>query len=233
MAVPSLILVGANKGGVGKTMMTRLLIDYLAVKATNYRVYDGQSPAGSVKRFYPIATVVDSTTTEGQMQVLDGVSKAPVTIVDLPAGTLTATLTLLRDLRVLYDVASKRMRLIVLHALGPSTDSLLEAAEVSAALADGGLHYLVKNCVNDERFEWEPGTHKWATDSIAPAGILNIPHMNGTARERVDKSAMDFTDFTTDEQESFVLRRLVSKWLTDCYTQLDGCNLKAVLQPTA
>ena len=50
---PTLILVGADKGGVGKTTVSRILLDYFARKNVLTRAFDTENPRGSLKRFYP------------------------------------------------------------------------------------------------------------------------------------------------------------------------------------
>ena len=47
---PTVILVGADKGGVGKTTITRTLIDYLAMKHVPRRAFDTEAPKGALKR---------------------------------------------------------------------------------------------------------------------------------------------------------------------------------------
>ena len=50
---PTVILVGADKGGVGKTTLARTLLDYLSRKNVMARCYDTEWPRGTLKRFYP------------------------------------------------------------------------------------------------------------------------------------------------------------------------------------
>ena len=55
---PTVILVGADKGGVGKTTLARTLLDYLSRKNVLARCYDTEWPRGTLKRFYPTTTEV-------------------------------------------------------------------------------------------------------------------------------------------------------------------------------
>ena len=74
---PTLILVGADKGGVGKTTMSRALLDYFARKNVLTRAFDTENPRGSLKRFYPaIAEVIDLGNVAHQMKVLDTMETA-------------------------------------------------------------------------------------------------------------------------------------------------------------
>src|SRR5207253_7093542 len=50
---PTVILVGADKGGVGKTIVARTLLDYLVANNVPARAFDTEAPKGTLKRFHP------------------------------------------------------------------------------------------------------------------------------------------------------------------------------------
>lgn len=225
MTAPMLMLVGANKGGVGKTTVCRLLLEHLNAPGMGYKVYDSESPRGSLVRFWADAKIVDLSRTQDRMEVLDGVAHAPVTVVDVRAGSMIALLRTASDLGLLEDAAADRMRLTVVHVLGPSVDSLGEAAEVASFMATGSRHYLVKNSVTDETFEWEHGSQRWAFDAIAPSGVISVPHLDGVTREATDMRGGTFGAFERDERLSMVQRRTLRKWLRDVGEQLDFVKL--------
>ena len=45
MAKPVVIVVGADKGGVGKTTVSRTLLDYFSANNVPTRAFDTESPA--------------------------------------------------------------------------------------------------------------------------------------------------------------------------------------------
>src|SRR5688572_15634886 len=68
---PALIVVGADKGGVGKTTVSRLLLDYLASRKTPARAFDAEHPRGTLARFHGDTTeIVDLTQTADQMKII-------------------------------------------------------------------------------------------------------------------------------------------------------------------
>src|SRR5262245_58088725 len=79
MAKPAVIVVGADKGGVGKTTVSRTLLDYFSANNVATRAFDTESPRGTLKRFHPdITEIVDISTTADQMKILDTLSGGPV-----------------------------------------------------------------------------------------------------------------------------------------------------------
>lgn len=223
----SLIVVASNKGGAGKTTTARLLLDYLSVEQNRMPVFDGQAPAGSLKRFCPAAEIAALDTTAGRMRLLDSLGDRP-TLADLPAGLASETLQFFHDAGFLDDAAKGLARIAVVHVLGQSVDSLSEAADVAARLAEGGDHYVVKNCVTDDRFEWSAGTHAAALARIAPKGIAEIAHLDGTAREAADVAGGTFRAFEMDETKSYTLRRIVTKWSRDAFASFDKAGFRTL-----
>ena len=72
MAKPAVILVGADKGGVGKTTVARTLLDYFTAHQVPMRAFDTEAPKGTLKRFHPDLTdVVDMTKVPDQMKIFD------------------------------------------------------------------------------------------------------------------------------------------------------------------
>ena len=81
-AKPAVILVGSDKGGVGKTTVTRTLLDYYRAKKVPTSAYD-TSPHGTLKRFHPDVTeVVDIASIPDQMRVFDTLKASDVTLID-------------------------------------------------------------------------------------------------------------------------------------------------------
>src|SRR5713226_5007502 len=96
---PAVILVGADKGGVGKTTVTRTLLDYFTANNVPIRAFDTEAPRGTLKRFHPdIVEVLDLTSVPDQMRIFDTLGTAEVTVIDVRAGMLSPTLNALRNI---------------------------------------------------------------------------------------------------------------------------------------
>ncbi len=162
MAKPTLILVGADKGGVGKTTIARTLLDYFTAHHVPTRAFDSESPKGTLKRFHPeVSDVVDATVVADQMRIIDTLSTtdATVTVVDVRAGLLSPTLRSLRDIGFLDAVKKGQITFVVFHILGSSIASLNEIEETAPFTVDA-KYFLVKNFINNTSFfEWDQATH--------------------------------------------------------------------------
>src|SRR5215472_359895 len=157
MAKPALILVGADKEGVGKTTVARTLLDYFTAHHVPTRAFDTETPKGTLKRFHrDVSEVVDATAVADQMRIIDTLSTtdATVTVVDVRAGLMSPTLDALRDIGFLEAVKKGQITFVVFHILGSSIASLNESFTTDAE------YFLVKNFINNTNFfEWDQATH--------------------------------------------------------------------------
>ena len=241
MAKPAVILVGADKGGVGKTTVARSLLDYLIAHNIPTRAFDTESPKGTLRRFHPdITEVVDLTSTADQMKVFDSVSTSGVqiTVIDVRAGLLTITLRALRDIGFLDAAKKSQVTFAVFHILGPSISSLDEIAETSGLVGEFS-YFLVKNFINNTTFfEWDPATYNTYFKKLKGANEITIPKLNEMACEQVEIASVPYVSFVANKgadnqaaNYSFVLRGYVRHWLGNVWAEFDRIKLIDMVAP--
>jgi hypothetical protein len=239
MAKPAVILVGADKGGVGKTTIARTLLDYFASRKIATRAFDTEYPKGTLKRFHPgLTEVVNVTSVRDQMKIFDTVesSGTQVTLIDIKAGLMTPTLEALRDIGFIDMTKRGDLAFAVFHILGPSIASLDEIAETSKFLLDA-RYFLVKNFINNTSFfEWDEGTYNSYFNKIPHAVEIVVPKLSEMACEKVEVSAVPFATFIADKTAngqsagySFVLRGYVRHWLNGVFAEYDRVRLTEIL----
>lgn len=237
---PTLILVGADKGGVGKTTTSRALLDYFARRNVLARAFDTEHPRGTLRRFYPsITQIIDLESVADQMKVLDTMSSAAqkVTVVDLRAGALSTALDTFEKIGILEAARSGQFDLGLFHVVGPSIASLDEMGEV--AKFTKGIDYVVaRNFINETNFfEWDEKTFKKYFAGLSNAREIEVPKLNEMAYEAVDLAGATYSDFIANKKQngdeakfSFVLRGYVRKWRADLDAEFDKLELiKSIL----
>jgi hypothetical protein len=239
MAKPTVVVVGADKGGVGKTTVARTLLDYFTAHHVPVRAFDTESPKGTLKRFHPdISEIVDATSVSDQMRIFDTLSTtdASVTVLDVRAGLLSPTLRSLRDIGFLDAVKKGQLTFVVFHILGSSIASLNEIEDTSSFAVDG-KYFLVKNFINNTSFfEWDQATHASYFRKFKDAVEITIPKLNEMAYEQVELASVPFLTFVANKgpkQEpanySFVLRGYVRHWLGNVWGEYDRIKLNEIV----
>ena len=237
MARPAVIIVGADKGGVGKTTVSRTLLDYFTARKIAARAFDTESPKGTLKRFHKDSTtVVDLTQVPDQMRIFDTLNESQVTIIDVRAGLLSPTLRALRDIGFIDAAKKNQVTFAVFHILGPTIASLDEIADAAALLNDA-RYFLVKNFINNTHFfEWDQATYDSYFKKVKNAVELTVPKLNEMASEQVELAAVPFLSFIANKgargeqaSYSFVLRGYVRHWLGTVWAEYDRIRLSEIL----
>ena len=232
---PVVIVVGADKGGVGKTTVSRTMLDYLQSKDVPVRAFDTETPRGTLKRFHGSQTeVVDITTTPGQMRIFDSLMNGSpaVNLIDVRAGVMSTALKSLKEIGFLEAVKAGQITFMVFHVLGSSIASLDEIVD-TAAFMEGVKYHLVKNHVsNNTFFEWDKDVYESYFSKIQGAVGVEIPKLDEMAFEQVETAAVPFLKFVADKNAfdetakfSFVLRGRVRHWLADVWSEYDRIGL--------
>jgi hypothetical protein len=235
MTKPAVVLIGADKGGVGKTTVSRTLLDYFAHHHVRARAFDTEVPRGTLKRFHPSVTdVVDIDHVPDQMRIFDTVNstEATVSLIDIRAGLLSPTLRALRDIGFIEAAKKDQITFVVFHILGPSIASLDEIAETAAYLGDA-KYLMVKNFINNPHFfEWDEATYASYFKRVPDAVEITVPKLVEMATEQVELASVPFASFIANKKQggdsasySFVLRGYVRHWLGNVWSEYDRIGL--------
>lgn len=232
---PTLVFVGAQKGGVGKTTISRLLLHWLEENRRSHVAFDTEVPFGSLIRFYRDKTeLLDIDDVAAQMRVFDAVhadSSGSAFVVDLRAGYLYRILDLLGDLRILRDAQEGAFNIIFLHIMSGSLESIREISETVDRFS-GARHIVVTNPANGlDLTDWETSDVRASFERVG--GIeLNIPALNKLAYNENDRSGATFSQFINNKQPngleanySYVLRAYTRDWVLKSMAQIDRINL--------
>jgi hypothetical protein len=239
MSRPAVLIVGADKGGVGKTTIARTLLDYFTARKVPIRAFDTEAPKGTLKRFHPELTdVVDVNLVPDQMRIFDTLSESQITMIDVRAGLLSPTLRALRDIGFIDAAKKGQITFAVFHILGPTIASLDEIAEASDFVNDA-KYFLVKNFINNTHFfEWDQKTYDAYFRRIKDAVEVTIPKLNEMACEQVELAAVPFLTFIANKGSngeaasySFVLRGYVRHWLGNVWGEYDRIRLTDIVNP--
>lgn len=219
MSSPLMIIVAADKGGVGKTTVARVLLDYAARKGTAVRAFDTEPGAGVLKRFYPAAESLAIETVPGQMRIVDSASSEAVTLVDARAGMMTSIIKAFGKINLLEDVRNGVLRLVIFHVVGPTFASGSEFEPVAIGFAGAKVVHVRNWTKDDSRFAPQP----------PGAVLIDFPCLNEEAYLKVDSLGVGYAGFTKDPQQSRTLRGYVVSWEADCFAGLDKSGLGTML----
>ncbi len=223
-AVPLVIMVGADKGGVGKTTVARIMDDYLQRRRVNRKVFDAQFPGGDLKRLVSSASVVNMDNVDDQMRTFDSVEG--VSVLDCAAGGLTPTIAKLRQVGLLEDVSEGKLALAVLHVLGQSVSSMEEMLATARSLGPGCHYYPVKNLQTEYGFqEWETDPKYAAVLKELEPVTIHVPHLVDRAAVEVQRAEVSFDTFALDGHRSRMMTGYVRDFMRSACAEFDRVGL--------
>ena len=139
MASPSIIaLVCSDRHRNGKTLLARVLVDFLLLEGRDPYCLDLGFPEGALRSYFPGRTaLVDFGHVSGKMKVFDRILAGPGRdyVIDLPAQQLAPVCEAMADLEFRKASQDKAFRLVVFYIVDETVDSLKAAAAVEDILA--------------------------------------------------------------------------------------------------
>ncbi len=218
MTSPLIVIVGADKGGVGKTTLSRAVLDYVEKRGAVSRPFDTEPGEGALRRFFPSTEMLNVDTVPGQMKLIDAANREAVTVVDCRAGLLTPIMRAFQRINLLEDIRNGSLRLLVLHVVGPTVSSASEIDEVISGFTGARVVH-VRNRINPD-----------AAFAACSGVSIDVPNLDEESCETVDRLGVSFAKFAADPKQSRVLRGYVGAWLADVYAALDASGLGALLR---
>jgi hypothetical protein len=241
VTIPVIFVVGADKGGTGKTTLCRVLLDWLdehLPPGSILRTFDTQLPLGNLKRFRSGVDVVNINDVEDQMKVFDNVEDAQATVVDVCAGNLFSILETLDKAGLLKDIASGAVRMVVMHVVGPNIASMEEIGEVMARIGGGAVRpVLIKNHYTKTKFKVAEDPRYAEALRLAAPGTINVPQLASEAMEEIEMQGVGFAQFIKGldvnnqplpKRNSRMLVGYTAQWLQSVWGEFDRVNIANV-----
>jgi len=221
-------LIGGEKGGVGKSLMARLLAQYMIDRELPFLGFDTDRSHGALLRFYPAHA---SPIAIDRVESLDGIIESAVEepgrriLVDLAAQTHDSLAAWIDEAGVLGLAEELDLAFFYWHVMDTGRDS----ADLLRRLLDRfgtGLRYvLVRNQVRGNDFGALEQSGEQARAIGLGAQVISIRKLHESAINRIDSTSSTFWKATSSQSDSSGLgmmdRQRVRTWLRDTYREID------------
>ncbi len=226
-------LIGGEKGGVGKSVVARVLAQYMIDKGIPFLGFDTDRSHGSLLRFYAdfaSPVVVD------RYESLDAVVEAASenrdkrVLVDLAAQTHEALVTWMDESGVLEALGDNGLSLSYWHVMDSGKDSVDLLKKLLDRFGSRLNYVLVLNHVRGENFEiLEKSGEKERALSLH-AKIVTLKRLHEAVIRKIDAGSTSFwaakNKSETDVKGLGMLeRQRVKVWLKSAYEQIDSVRI--------
>lgn len=226
-------LIGGEKGGVGKSLVARILAQYLIDKEVPFLGFDTDRSHGALMRFY---AGFASPVVLDHAEALDAVVEAAIAqpdrrvLVDLAAQTHELLAKWMDEAGVLDVAAEAGFALYYWHVMDAGKDSVDLLAKLLARFGDGLRYVLVLNQVRGDDFSILKQSGVEARALELGARTVSIKRLNEGVIQKIDASSSSFwAAKTAGDKGNAALglmdRQRVKMWLRAAYLEIDAVGV--------
>jgi hypothetical protein len=223
-------LVGGEKGGVGKSVVARVLAQYMIDKGIPFLGFDTDRSHGSLLRFYAdfaSPVVVD------RYESLDAIVEAASdnrdkrVLVDLAAQTHEALVSWMDESGVLEALGDNGLSLTYWHVMDSGRDSVDLLAKLLDRFGSRLNYVLVLNHVRGENFEiLEKSGEKQRALSLR-AKTVTLKRLHEAVIRKIDAGSTSFWAAKNKSESEIkglglLERQRVKIWLKHAYEEIDA-----------
>ncbi len=226
-------LIGGEKGGVGKSIVARLLAQYLIDRQIPFVGFDTDRSHGALMRFYAgFASPVQID----RYEMLDNIIEAAVempdrrVLVDLAAQTHEPLKRWIDESGVLEVAADTGTTLHYWHVMDNGRDSLDLLGRLLNEYGDKVQHVIVRNQLRGDDFKLLDASPALAQAQALGARTLTIKHQNDAVMHKIDATNSSFwhASQAADKEATglgLMDRQRVKVWLRDAYAGFDSVGV--------
>ena len=233
----SLNFIGGEKGGVGKSVMARVLAQYFIDKSVPFIGFDTDRSHTSFTRFYAdYASPVIVDTYEGLDLIVGAFEEAPTlvgnsksVIVDLAAQTAAPLARWVKDSDLLSVLAELGVTVNFWHLADAGKDSVDLLERLINTFGAGPNYFVIKNQGRGSDFSQLDDSAALKKALALGAHVINLGQLHEASMRKIDRQNASFWSAINQrsgpDSLGLLERQRVKTWLKNTYSTLDGLPL--------
>ncbi|MDQ6684442.1 MAG: mobilization protein [Pseudomonadota bacterium] len=219
--------IGGEKGGVGKSLMARVLAQYMIDKQQAFLGFDTDRSHGALMRFYPSYA---SPVAVDKVESLDAIVEAAVDqpgrriLVDLAAQTHDALAAWMEDAGVLSLADELGLHIFYWHVMDSGQDSVGLLRRLLDRFGNELSYVLVRNQVRGDDFHALEQSGEQARAIGMGAHVVGMKRLNDGVIHKIDAASSTFWKAKSDKDAAglgLMDRQRVKIWMRDLYREID------------
>jgi hypothetical protein len=215
--------VGGEKGGVGKSVVARLLAQWCVDRSAPFAAVDADASHGTLLRSYGEFTQpVDLEAFTSADEIVNRALAAERTVVvDLPAQSGRALQRWIESADVVRFAREAGIRLTLWHVSDGTFDSIRDLERTLDRWGDAFTYVAVKNHGRAKDFTLFDESEGRRRIEQMGGRIIELPELDGVAMARIDRTGASFWSAVHDASGEHALaplqRERARLWLGRCY----------------
>ncbi|MBV9889591.1 MAG: mobilization protein [Rhizobacter sp.] len=229
MATTNIHLIGGEKGGVGKSLMARVLAQYMIDRQLPFLGFDTDRSHGALMRFY---SAYASPIEINKVESLDAIVEAAVDqpgrriLVDLAAQTHDSLANWMEEAGVVSLADEMGMKIFYWHVMDTGKDSVDLLRRLLDRFGTGLAYVLVRNQVRGNDFTTLEQSGEQARAIAMGANVVSVKKLNEHVIQQIDANSSSFWQAKADKDGLGLMdRQRVKMWLRDVYREFDDVGV--------
>jgi hypothetical protein len=220
-------LVGGEKGGVGKSVVARLLAQYFIDRTLPFVALDADGSNGALLRHYADCTqALDLSRFESADEILTLAMEADRRVlIDLPAQSERMLGRWMAEAGVLDMAREAGVRVRLWHVMDDGKDALITLGRLLDRYGAAAQYCIVKNLGRGKDFSLFDRSDQCAVATKLGARVITLPELHQVAMQKIDRHDASFWAAVNNPafaSEAFTRmdRQRIKVWLQSSYDEL-------------
>ncbi|MEQ1686247.1 MAG: mobilization protein [Burkholderiaceae bacterium] len=225
--------IGGEKGGVGKSLMSRVLAQYMIDREIPFIGFDTDRSHGALMRFYSgYASSVLVDNIEALDTIIEAAAEQPErrVLVDLAAQTHDPLVKWMDDAGVLNLADEMGMTIHYWHVMDSGKDSVDLLKKLLDRFGTGMKYVLVRNQIRGNDFSVLEQSGEQARAMQLGARVVSIKKLGDSVINKIDAGSSSFWKAKNPQDPTggglgLMDRQRVKAWLRDVYREIDDVGV--------
>jgi len=222
-------LVGGEKGGIGKSVLSRILVQYHIDRNIPFKAFDADLSHGALMRYYgEFSEPVNIQDYESADTIVEQAAESGENVVvDLPAQASAAIERWVMDSGLTEFGDDIGVKINLWHVMDDGTDSVRLLNKVLNVYGNGLNYILVKNHGRGSDFSYFDLSEAKERALSFGAQIIDLPALQAGAMRKIDRIGASLWAAANNKDEALgptlgmLERQRVRVWLANTYKLLD------------
>ena len=225
--------IGGEKGGVGKSLMSRVLAQYMIDREIPFIGFDTDRSHGALMRFYSgYASSVLVDNIEALDSIIEAAAEQPErrVLVDLAAQTHDPLVKWMDDAGVLNLADEMGMTIHYWHVMDSGKDSVDLLKKLLDRFGTGLNYELVRNQIRGNDFNVLEQSGEQARAMQLGARVVTVKKLGDSVINKIDAGSSSFWKAKNPQDPTggglgLMDRQRVKAWLRDVYREIDDVGV--------
>lgn len=230
--------IGGEKGGVGKSMVARLLAQYLIDNKLPWQGFDADLSHGALVRYYCDYTqpldldVIESLDGLVELAAEDG---NQLLLVDLAAQSERRLHAWAEDVDIAGLGEELGFEIVFWHVMDDGKDSVNLLERLLSRYGESARYVVVRNAARGDRFDLFEQSDVRKTIDERDIPVIDLRALHHPIVQKIDRMDKSFWAAVNHQGESaqalgLMERQRVKVWLKRVYEAFDGLGLKGPVE---